>query len=520
MKGQLLRFVFIKFKNYMENLKKIYIQSLPARIDSLKTQVKDLEKNTAGAAESIRRLAHSLYGSGATYGFPRVSESARKVEVSTDQDLPEKSRELIHVLEDLIIGYEKTPQTLLIIDDDPDIVLVLKMALSRLFDKIDEAETYDKARNLLQKQDYSLILLDLVLPDRDGREILVEMRNSPYMKRIPILVMSALTDFKHKQECFALGADGFIQKPFMPEEVILTVQTTLNRYELSGERPTQDTSETLHERELKEFYQKTHALMQRTRNHATLVKMAVDDLQTLRLHFGRETEDKIVTKAQSVITDHLRESDYLFRHGDGSFSMILPNTNIDDASLIVERMLFYVRESGKKDIQFFMSAGLVDLGDVKTYDEAITIVKTLLNQAQDEGGNRVVLQSRSESLKNKIMLAEDDRLMANIIIHNLKKAGFDVDYFSDGALALEGAEARDYALIITDIKMPVIDGFELLRQVRMLPGKTHTPVLILTSMGNEDDIVRAFDAGADDYLLKPFSPKELIARINRMLRGL
>lgn len=504
----------------MEDLKKIYIRSLPSRIDSLKTQVDDLEKSSEGAGESIRRLAHSLYGSGATYGFPRVSEAARKVEVCPDSELVTKSYELIHVLEDIVLGYEKTPQTLLIIDDDPDIVLILKMTMARLFDKIDEAETFEKAQLLLQQQDYSLILLDLVLPDKDGREILVDMRKSPYMKRVPILVMSALTDFKHKQECYALGADGFIQKPFMPEEVILTVQTTLNHYESSRETSFLEKAEALHEKELKSFYQKTHALMQRTRNHATLVKIAVDDLQTFRLHFGRDIEDKIVTKAQNIINDHLRDSDYLFRHHDGSFSMILPNTSLDDASLIVERMLFYIRESGKKDIQFFMSAGLVDLGDVKSYEEASTTVNALWVQAQNEGGNRVVLQSRSESLKNKIMLAEDDRLMANIIIHNLKKAGFEVDYFSDGALALEGAEIQDYALMITDIKMPVIDGFELLRRVRMLPGKTHTPVLILTSMGNEDNIVRAFDSGADDYLLKPFSPKELIARINRMLRGL
>ncbi|RKY48348.1 MAG: hypothetical protein DRP86_06625, partial [Candidatus Neomarinimicrobiota bacterium] len=361
---------------------------------------------------------------------------------------------------------------------------------------------------------------DLVLPDRDGRAILVNMRKSPYMKRVPILVMSALTDFKHKQECYALGADGFIQKPFMPEDVILTVQTILNQYESSSDAPLSDKTKALHERELQSFYQKTHALMQMTRSHATLVKIAIDDLQTYRLHFGRDIEEKIVTKARDIINDHLRDSDYLFRHGDGSFSIILPNTSLDDASLIVERMLFYIREIGKKDIQFFMSAGLVDLGDVKSYEEATTAVNALLARAQNEGGNRMVLQSRSESLKNKIMLAEDDRLMANIIIHNLKKAGLEVDYFSDGALALEGAENHDYALIITDIKMPVIDGFELLRRVRMLPGKTHTPVLILTSMGNEDDIVRAFDLGADDYLLKPFSPKELIARVNRMLRGL
>ena len=138
----------------MENLKKIYIRNLPSRIDSLKTQVNGLEKGSEGAGESIRRLAHSLYGSGATYGFPRVSEVARNVEVCPDGELLKKSRELIHVLEDLVLDYEKTPQTLLIIDDDPDIVLILKMTLARIFDKIDEAETFEKAQLLLQQQDY------------------------------------------------------------------------------------------------------------------------------------------------------------------------------------------------------------------------------------------------------------------------------------------------------------------------------------------------------------------------------
>ncbi len=504
----------------MEDLKHIYIQALPARIDSLKTQLDELEKGTEGAREAVRRLAHSLYGSGATYGFPRISEAARKLEVVSDQDLIQEGRKVVDLLEDIVVEFEKSPQSLLIIDDDPDIVLVLKFTLARLFNKIETAGTYEEAQSILKHQDYTLILLDLVLPDRDGREILVEMRRSPYMKRVPILVMSALTDFKHKQECHALGADGFIQKPFVPEEVILTIQGVLDRYGTVGDQEGSVSSDILSERELKEFFHKTHALMQRTRNHAVMTKLAVDDLKTLRIHFGRETEDTIIQRAREVITTHLRESDYLFKHEDGSFSLILPNTNIDDASLIVERMLFYIRESGKKELQFFMSAGIVDLDDVKTFEEAVQTVNHLLTQAQNEGGNRVVLKPRSESLKNRIMLAEDDRLMANIIIHNLKKAGFDVDYYSDGALALEGAEKNEYSLIITDIKMPVIDGFELLRRVRMLPGKIHTPVLILTSMGNEDDIVRAFDAGADDYLLKPFSPKELIARLNRMLRGL
>ena len=506
----------------MEDLKKIYIQGLIPRVDSLKTQLEELKNDFKSSEESIRRLSHSLYGSGATYGFPRISEAARKTEVAPDNDLESSLQDLLNILQDTIDEYEKAPQSLLIIDDDPDIVLILKFQLARLFDRIVVAETFENAQNIIKNKDFSLILLDLILPDKDGREILIEMRKNSLMKRVPIIVMSSLTDFKHKQECYALGADGYIQKPFDPEDVSLMVQSTLDRYSPGKDSVFQGDSGTqiLNESELKEFFQKTRALMQRTRNHAAFANVAVDDLVTLRQHFGRDIETKVILKAQAVISEHLRESDYLFRHNNGSFSILFPDTTLDDASLILERILFYIREGSKDDIRFFMSAGLIDLGDIPEFQQAVNRTLALLNQAIDEGGNRVVINTRSQSLKNRILLAEDDRLMANIIIHNLKKAGFEVDYFSDGALALEGAEQGEYALMIMDIKMPVIDGFELLRQVRMLPGKTHTPVLILTSMGNEDDIVRGFDAGADDYLLKPFSPKELVARINRILRGL
>jgi DNA-binding response OmpR family regulator len=74
------------------------------------------------------------------------------------------------------------------------------------------------------------------------------------------------------------------------------------------------------------------------------------------------------------------------------------------------------------------------------------------------------------------------------------------------------------ALVILDVKMPGMDGFEVLRQLRDMPSYARTPILMLTSMGSEQDIVRGLELGANDYIVKPFAPVELVARVNRHLR--
>lgn len=117
-----------------------------------------------------------------------------------------------------------------------------------------------------------------------------------------------------------------------------------------------------------------------------------------------------------------------------------------------------------------------------------------------------------------ILIADDDPLIASIVRHRLQKEGHRVGHAADGAAALESLTATPPDLLILDIKMPALDGFGVLRQVREDPTLKKLPVIILTALGEETDVVRGFSLGADDYLVKPFSPTELAVRVDRLLR--
>ena len=116
----------------------------------------------------------------------------------------------------------------------------------------------------------------------------------------------------------------------------------------------------------------------------------------------------------------------------------------------------------------------------------------------------------------RILLAEDQRELLEVTVKRLKSEGFGVDGCSDGAQALEHLDAMDYDLVILDIMMPQVDGLTVLRTLRA--RKNPVPVLLLTARDAVSDRVAGLDAGADDYLTKPFDFSELTARIRALLR--
>ena len=116
----------------------------------------------------------------------------------------------------------------------------------------------------------------------------------------------------------------------------------------------------------------------------------------------------------------------------------------------------------------------------------------------------------------KILIAEDTTDLNRVITAMLELAGYDVDSVFDGEAALEQIEKSGYDAVILDIMMPKKDGISVLRDMRT--KNTMVPVLLLTAKAEVDDRVAGLDAGADDYLPKPFAMKELLARINAMTR--
>ena len=116
----------------------------------------------------------------------------------------------------------------------------------------------------------------------------------------------------------------------------------------------------------------------------------------------------------------------------------------------------------------------------------------------------------------RILLVEDDSRMANVIAKGLRENSYAVDVVHDGERGLYQSSINDYDVIVLDVLLPVCDGYEVCRALR-LRGNT-TPILMLTARATIDDRVTGFDAGADDYLTKPFSFRELLARVHALLR--
>ncbi|MFC7221384.1 response regulator transcription factor [Streptomyces polyrhachis] len=115
----------------------------------------------------------------------------------------------------------------------------------------------------------------------------------------------------------------------------------------------------------------------------------------------------------------------------------------------------------------------------------------------------------------RILVVDDDPTVAEVIVEYLGRAGYGVDRAADGPTALERAEASWPDLVVLDLMLPGLDGFAVCAALR---AQAPVPVIMLTARGDEDDRIAGLELGADDYVTKPFSPRELVLRVDSVLR--
>lgn len=278
--------------------------------------------------------------------------------------------------------------TILAVEDDDVQALLYRHVLNRPEWTVIVAPTLAEATRALDSNPVSVVLLDLFLPDGDGRRWLAQLRARRDHATTPVIVVAGSAVMDAQVDCYELGADTMIQKPIPPQVLLAAVSGALRKQHSSlGSRPS-----------------------------------------------GLDSQ---------------------------------PPQNSEGRGLTAE------------------SRGL-----------------------------------RAESRGPKaVLFAEDDEVVAALVQHRLKREGFEIHRATDGVSALEIAKTTPVSLAILDVMMPGLDGFELLTRLRALPATAHIPILMLTGLGGERDVERALSLGANDYVLKPFSPVELTARVNRLLRS-
>jgi two-component system, OmpR family, alkaline phosphatase synthesis response regulator PhoP len=119
---------------------------------------------------------------------------------------------------------------------------------------------------------------------------------------------------------------------------------------------------------------------------------------------------------------------------------------------------------------------------------------------------------------SRVLVVEDDKDIADLIVHYLQKAGHVVDAIGSGALVAPRVSSERPDLIVLDLMLPGMDGMQVCEALRQDPATASIPIIMLTARGDESDRIAGLELGADDYVTKPFSPKELVARVSALLR--
>jgi len=533
----------------MDDLARQFHERLAERATALEAARDGLDRDPE-ARGRVRALAHALKGSGGTYGFPEISAAAGALEQADDGALAGRLDALLAVMRSAAAGAARPdamealrlsvaesiaapaagtapggaggpPPGVLMVDDDPDVTKILSVVLAASGRALYAAGTAAEAEQVLGGHPVALVVLDVMLPDADGRTMLARLREDPRTSVLPIIVLSGHASPETRAECFALGADAYIQKPFDPTEIATTVAGLLARAAHVPADARRDPVTALPNRAA---FREAFARVAGGDGAAAPVSVALaelDQYRPLAAARGWGTADRALALGSRAFARALRRADCVARWAGATLAVLLTDADEAAATAAVAEALRAVREAPPPDPHagpFTFSAGIAEWTEGSDLEETLAEAESQLVAARSAGGDAVRSASQpGPSAPRLVLLAEDDELIVSVVKHRLEREGITVRHCPDGPTACRVAPQLRPSLAILDVKMPGMDGFEVLERLRAEPALRQMPVMMLTSMGSEQDVVRGLQLGADDYVVKPFSPVELVARVHRHL---
>jgi diguanylate cyclase (GGDEF)-like protein len=472
-------------------------------------------------AASVHRLVLALLDAGVAEGRPDLQQGAEQILAATLSELPTLTNAWLEQLPVEVVG---TEQVVLVVEDDTVFGATLRATLQSPGRRVEVVGSCAEARTHLATGLVSLVVLDLILPDGDGRNLLLEIRSDPRTAGVALFVVSARLGTHTKGECFALGADAYFEKPLDLQAFAVAVGSRLERHGDAGTVSRRDPTTGLANRAA--FLESASHLRFKSPAN-TIFSLAVLDLDHFRWieeTWGRQFADSVLRRAGVRLSMSLPQAATFARWDGAVFIAFFVGRTVAEAGRAVEQALATLRQvdfrQGREEaLHLTLSAGVVEAPAGQSIEDILGAADRICFLAKRSGRNRVLTGDASLTAPPlRVMVAEDDRDIVRLLERQLRQEGFEPLIFEDGADALAAFPESGAGLIISDIEMPRLDGLSLLQKIRAHPNGRHIPIMMLTGMGDERYVVRAFELGADEYVTKPFLPRELTARIRRLLR--
>ena len=481
--------------------------SIPARLEVL-TGIRDrLGFESEEARTAALRLTDVLRREAEPLQLERVLGCARRLERARPKEFPRALEALKRALQDLL------SQTLvldvIVVEDEVTTAHLVKEGLEARGFRVRVAESGREALRMATDSPPDAFVLDLVLPDMDGRTLLADLRQSPLTGDSAILILSASDGPIPRAECLAYGADVFLAKPTDPTLLAQALEDLLGHG-----APPQPTAPAAAPG--LQAIQAAFRAIRRERGQGEGIVLALLDLarasDPVADPHGLEGGHGLMEKLRESLGPMLQPDEMVGRWSVDQLIFLSPGRSPAEVASLIEEAVASDPRVGRA-----LRVGIREADPDEDWVDVVSRASEWMAPVGESAEPPPAATARVEL--PTVVVAEDDPITATLVRHRLEKSGFRVLHRGDGAEALQVILDQLPAVVILDIRMPGMDGFEVLARMRRDPRTERTPALILTSLGRDADLRRAFELGADDYLTKPFSPAELLARVLRLARS-
>jgi DNA-binding response OmpR family regulator/HPt (histidine-containing phosphotransfer) domain-containing protein len=470
--------------------------------------------------EELRGLVHRLAGLAGTMGFPTVSERASALEAILEERADSRrlpaARQALESIRDAFTSDLTAPPTwssggsltegeqlkVFVVDDDPQ---QRSLMTTCLMEAGHDPIAFDSGRGVLDRartERPSAILLDVNMPEVDGYATCQSLKGDAETRGIPVVFMTTRAGLNDKLIGLSLGADDYLCKPVDGRELLLRLRLLTER----AQAPGTELPAGAHEDDplpYQTFVMRARPLL--TASAASVVVLRIPD------------GDPAGTLAS--IREDIRRRDLIGWYDDSHLALLFPDMSATDARSrwkdMIRRLPAAVARGLNVGITCSSEPGARTIESLlaDAFD-ALTGAHTLGEEVAVDAPERPQVKPRSDLT---IVVVEDDADVAHILDAHIQAAGYRTVMASDGEAAIRAVDSHAPAAMILDLMLPKMTGFDVLQTMKLKPGR-RPPVLVLSARNREHDVTRAFQVGASDYMVKPFSPQELLARIARLLK--
>ncbi len=513
----------MKLGDVQKRLQKRYLDSLPEKITVIKQGLEAVRDNDPTGETSLRRLAHQISGSAGSFGYPVLGKAAKRVENAPADEICDRTQELLAELQKIHSAEPQRTARILVVDDDVDITAAIEETLASPTRRVQCAGSICQAEEMMASASWDLVFLDLMLPDGDGRELLLNMRGNARTRDLPVIVLSGKHNSLVKNECAAYDVEVFLEKPIDKKVLSTVVDASIRRHRTFHSEAYQDDLTGLSNRPgFRLALTPLVALCERNKHEISIAILDLDHFKRFNDEYGHATGDAALKMFAETLKSGLRKSDLVGRWGGEEFIVALPETDAVQGTLALTKIADKLRQKTvAPDVQekITFSAGVTSLGESEWLDRALLRADKRLYAAKEQGRDRILHEIPDGPIvRPKLLLVEDDLDMAAILSADLSEE-YDVTHVDHGATALSSIENNSFEVVILDHELPDLTGVQVAEAITAMPSSLTPQIVFLTSSTSETVLEEAFSAGAVDYVVKPYRKRELLARIARLFSG-